>query len=169
VDIDQFLLEVSKRTHGTLPSGVDPIAAILTRVRVDPDTAESRALRKATLAVIATKGEMSKFDLWALGQDALALLDAFVNSIHSARYPRSELDIFATRLSADEWREGLGMGQKPNATAPMFDCSTCCRSYTAKPSETDQRIVCPHCGTHYQEAPGKSESGPVGTGGSGDK
>jgi len=152
VDIERFLVEVSKRTHGSLPPAVDPIGSILAQVFANPDTAESRALRKATLAVITSKGELSKFDLWALGQDALALLDAFVNSMHSARYPRPELDNLATRLSPDEWREGLEMVQEPNATAPMFDCSTCCRSFAVKPPETDQRIVCPHCGSHYQEA-----------------
>jgi hypothetical protein len=82
MNLARFLAEVSTRARATTPADVDPIGIILTRLGVNPNTIESRALRKATLAVIATEGAMSDKDIWALGTDALALPDAFATAAH---------------------------------------------------------------------------------------
>jgi hypothetical protein len=62
--------------------------------------AEARALRKATLAVIDTHADMTEADLWALGKDALGLLDAFIEYRIEGRYKQVELEIIAGRLRA---------------------------------------------------------------------
>ena len=63
-------------------------------------TAEARALRKVTLAVIDTQAHMTEADLWALNKDALALLDAFIEYRLTGRHKQVELDIIASRLGA---------------------------------------------------------------------
>ena len=55
-------------------------------------------LRKATLAVIATNGDMSESDLWALSQDAFGLLDAFAEYRVTGRYRQQDLEIVAGKL-----------------------------------------------------------------------
>lgn len=94
----RFLAEVRTRARTAIPDDIDPIGIILTRVGMNPLTAESRALRKATLAVIATEGDMAEADLWALGKDALGLLDAFALARLTRRYNARELEIFGERL-----------------------------------------------------------------------
>ena len=83
-----------------MPPEVDPIGIILARVGLYRHTAECRALRKATLATIATEGEMPDSDFWALGQDALVLLDAFAYGRENGRYRPQDLEVFAARLGA---------------------------------------------------------------------
>jgi hypothetical protein len=99
VKIARFLAEVRTRTRTPIPADADPIGIILTRVGVNPHTVESQALRKATLAVIATEGDMLKNDLWALGADALGLLDAFAAYRLTGRYSARELDVYADKLA----------------------------------------------------------------------
>ncbi len=55
------------------------------------NTTESKALRRATLADIATDGDMNEADLSALGQDSLGLLDAFVDHRLTGRYSEEML------------------------------------------------------------------------------
>ena len=66
---------------------------------MNPNTSGSKALRKATLAVIATKGDMTESDLWALSQDALGLLDAFAEYRMTGRYRQQDLDVVASKLA----------------------------------------------------------------------
>ena len=98
MDILRFLTEVQLRTRTQLRPEIDPIGIIMTRVGLFPHTPESRALRKATLAVIAGKGEMGEPDLWALSQDALTLLDAFAYGLEHGRYRQQDLRAFAVKL-----------------------------------------------------------------------
>jgi hypothetical protein len=70
----------------------------MARVGMFPNTPESKALRKATLAVIATDRDMTEADLWAFGQDAIGLLDAFAWQQLTERYRQEDLRIVATRL-----------------------------------------------------------------------
>jgi hypothetical protein len=67
-------------------------------------TAETRALRKATLAVIDTQADMAEADLWALGKNALALLDAFIEYRIEGRYDQVQLGISAGRLRGEHVR-----------------------------------------------------------------
>jgi hypothetical protein len=92
------VVEVRARAHTAIPADVDPIGVILTRVGLHPHTVESIALRKATLAVISTEGDMADADLWALGKDALGLLDAFGAHRRAGRYSARELEIYGDRL-----------------------------------------------------------------------
>jgi hypothetical protein len=96
--LTRFLAEVGARARTPIPADVDPVGIILTRVGVNPHTIESTALWKATLAVIATEGDMGDADLWALSKDALALLDAFARTRLSGRYTALELQIYGQRL-----------------------------------------------------------------------
>jgi len=43
-------------------------------------------------------------------------------------------------------------------TQPMFECQTCCQSFTIDPNRCRDRITCPHCGAHYIEQHGEAES-----------
>jgi hypothetical protein len=95
----RFLAEVRVRARTPIPADVDPIGIILTRVGVNPHTVESNALRNATLAVIATEGKMSDNDLWALGADALGLLDPFAAYRLAGRYSARELEIYGDSLA----------------------------------------------------------------------
>jgi hypothetical protein len=52
-----------KATCSWLTAEVDPIGIILARVGTNPHTIESRALRKAMCAVIATEDHMAEADL----------------------------------------------------------------------------------------------------------
>jgi hypothetical protein len=98
VKLARFLAEIRTRARTPIPADVDPIGIILTRVRLHPHAVESQALRKATLAVIATEGDMIDADLWALGRDALGLLDAIAAYRLTGRYSARELEICAERL-----------------------------------------------------------------------
>ena len=95
-----FLVEVRKRGGTAIPEQLDPVWLIMSRLAVNGYTAEARALRKATLAVIDAQADMADADLWALGKDALGLLDAFVADRLSGRYKQADLEIIANRLRA---------------------------------------------------------------------
>lgn len=82
----RFLAEVRKRVRTTIDPEIDPLGIILARINLNPHTPQSRALAKAAIAVSATEGDMTEADLWALGQDALALLDAFAMCRLTKRY-----------------------------------------------------------------------------------
>ena len=43
---------------------------------------------------------MDQSDVWALSQDALTLLDAFVYGIHHGRYRPQDLEAFGRKLDA---------------------------------------------------------------------
>jgi len=94
----RFLAEVRVRARTEIPPEIDPIGIIMLRVGLHPNTPESRALTKATLAVIAMDGEMNEVDLWSLSSDALGLLDAFAEQRLTGRYSKEALDIVAARL-----------------------------------------------------------------------
>jgi len=94
----RFLAEVRRRTKTTIPDEIDPIGLILARVGMHPGTLESKALAKATLAVIAHEGEMTEQNLWALSADALGLLDRFAIERLSQRYRPQDLEAFTKRL-----------------------------------------------------------------------
>jgi hypothetical protein len=98
VNIARFLAEVNRRTHNAIPPEIDPIGIIPTRVELNPNTLESRVLKKATLATITTHGEMSESDIWALSRDALVLLDTFADCVERGRYRRQDIETVATKL-----------------------------------------------------------------------
>jgi hypothetical protein len=81
-----------------VPQDIDPIGIILARVSMNPNTVESRALSKACLAVIATEGEFSDTDVFALGRDARGLLDVFAVERLTARYRPQDLSMIADKL-----------------------------------------------------------------------
>jgi hypothetical protein len=101
VKLARFLAEIRVRDGTMIPEDLDPIGIILTRISMNPHSVESRALRKATLAVIATEGHMTEADLWALGKDALGLLDALAVERLTARYRPRDLEAIAGRLRGE--------------------------------------------------------------------
>jgi hypothetical protein len=94
----EFLDEVRLRRGTPVPTDVDPICVILALIGMNPNSAESQALRKACLAVIACEGEMTVADLWALGKDARGLFEAFAHNCLTSRYPSEDLEIYARWL-----------------------------------------------------------------------
>jgi hypothetical protein len=82
----QFLTEVALRNRTQIPTYIDSVGIILARVGLQPHMPESRALTKATLAMIAGTGEMTEADLWALSQDALGLIETFALDLLADRY-----------------------------------------------------------------------------------
>jgi hypothetical protein len=98
------------RTRITIPPEIDPVGIILARVGMHPNTPQSRALTKATLvAVIATEGEMTEADLWALSQDALGLLDAFAADRVSGRFVFAGTSGAANVISESQFKVMLGL------------------------------------------------------------
>ncbi|MPZ47158.1 MAG: hypothetical protein GEV05_28110 [Betaproteobacteria bacterium] len=59
----RFLAEVLTREGTAIPLECDPIELNMARIVMDPHSVESRALRKATLAVIASQGDMTEAQL----------------------------------------------------------------------------------------------------------
>ena len=94
----RFLAELRIRGGTHVPDDFDPIGLILARVSVNPHTTESKALRKATLAVISGEGEMTDADLGGLGKHARGLLDAFPVERLTARYRTADLTMIADKL-----------------------------------------------------------------------
>lgn len=88
----RFLAEVRRRVRVGIAPEIDPLGIILARINVNPYTPQSRALAKAAIAVATTEGDMTEADLWALSQDALALLDAFAMRRLTNKYEREMLE-----------------------------------------------------------------------------
>ena len=93
-----FLDEVRIRRGTPVPTDLDPIGIILARIGMNQNAAESRALAKACLAVIACEGELTDADLWALGKDARGLFRAFAHNCLTSRYRVEDLERVAGRL-----------------------------------------------------------------------
>lgn len=100
MNLSPFLAEVRVRKTTAIPSNLDAIGIILARIAVNRLSVESRALRKACLGVITMEGDMDESDLWALGADALGLLDAFAADRLRARYQAQDLEMIVGRLQA---------------------------------------------------------------------
>ena len=98
MDPARFLAELRIRAGTPVPDDLDPIGLILSRVSVNPHTTESKALRKATLAVIAGEGEMTTPTCRHSGRDARGLLDAFAVERLTARYRTADLAMVAEKF-----------------------------------------------------------------------
>jgi hypothetical protein len=73
-----LLVEIRRRAR-TLPAPhVEPLQAIHERCRAAPETLENRTLMRIARAIQETRGNFDNADIWALGQEALWLLDALV-------------------------------------------------------------------------------------------
>ena len=97
----RFLAEVRTRIRTPMLGDLDPVGMIFSQLAANGHTVEARALRKAALAVIDTYADVTDADLWALGKDALGLLDAFAAYRFTGLYKQVELDIMARRLRAE--------------------------------------------------------------------
>lgn len=97
----RLLAEVRIRMRTSIPEGRDPIRLILSQLADNGHTLEARALRKTVLAVIDTYADVTDADLWALGTDALGLLDAFATYRFTGLYKQVELDTIARKLRAE--------------------------------------------------------------------
>lgn len=96
-----FIAAARARRRAPLPPAeVDPVGLILARVGFAHGSAESRALARASAAVLRGTGQLSEGDLWALSQDALALFDALVWRHEAAAYDSEAIVVYVTRLDA---------------------------------------------------------------------
>jgi hypothetical protein len=78
VKLAALLVEIRRRFRTLPASDVDPLQAIHLRCTADPETLENRTLLKITRAIEERRGNFDDTDIWALGQEALGLLDALI-------------------------------------------------------------------------------------------
>ena len=98
ISLAAFVVEVRRRApQGTLVVSEaklrDPLAAILTRVRNDPNTMEHRVLQRL-LRCFIDEPPMDTFrsaELSVFGQAVLVLLSAFIDDLTSGRYTRTAI------------------------------------------------------------------------------
>ena len=63
----------------TLPAPhIDPLQAIYQRCQAAPETLENKTLMRIARAIEERRGDFDDADIWALGQEALGLLDALI-------------------------------------------------------------------------------------------
>lgn len=96
----RFLVEVRKRSRTELMPEIDALGVLLARVAMNRYNGEGRALARAAIAVVHEDREIPEADLWALGRDALGMLDAFAAKRQANGYALELLDIVADRLRA---------------------------------------------------------------------
>ena len=78
MDLAALLVEIRRRAR-VLPSPrVDPLQEILNRIGKAPHTPENRTLLRVAAAISSQKGDFGENEIWTLGNEALALLDALV-------------------------------------------------------------------------------------------
>jgi len=73
-----LLGEVRDRARVLPPPGIDPWQAIRLRCAAQPDTLENQMLMRVMRAVREGSGDFDDAAIWALGQEALGLLDALM-------------------------------------------------------------------------------------------
>jgi len=73
-----LLVEIRRRSRALPPPHVDPLQAIYRRCRVTPETLENKTLMRIARAIEEGRGDFDDADIWALGQEALGLLDALI-------------------------------------------------------------------------------------------
>ena len=73
-----LLVEIRRRARVLPLPHVDPWQAIRLRCAAQPDTLENQTLIRITNAIRDGAGEFDEADIWALGQEALGLLDALI-------------------------------------------------------------------------------------------
>ncbi len=94
-----FLKQAQLKGGTPIPPEHDPLLLIITRVGMNRYSAESQALARACLAVVAKEGDMAESDLWALDSDARGLLNAFAVRRMADGYEQVWLDTLARRLT----------------------------------------------------------------------
>jgi hypothetical protein len=78
MDLAALLLEIRRRAR-VLPSPRgDPLQEILNRIGKAPQTTENRTLLRVAVAISSQKGDFGENEIWALGNETLALLDALI-------------------------------------------------------------------------------------------
>jgi len=60
------------------PAHVAPLQAIYQRCHAAPETLENKTLMRIARAIEEGRGDFDDADIWALGQEALGLLDALI-------------------------------------------------------------------------------------------
>ena len=87
------LVEIRRRSRNLPPQGVDPLRAIHQRCVADPETLENRTLMRVTRAIEEGRGDFDDADIWALGREALGLVDALVEGRMSGQVRRRRLPV----------------------------------------------------------------------------
>ncbi len=92
--LSKFLTQAVLKGGTEIPCELDPLPLIMTRVSMNRYSVESQALIRVCLAVIESDkdADMVESDLWALGNDALGLLNACAVKRVFVEYPKAELE-----------------------------------------------------------------------------
>ena len=73
-----LLVEIRRRARTLPPPHVDPLQMIHQRCHAAPETLENKTLMRIARAIEEGRGDFDDADIWALGQEALGLLDALI-------------------------------------------------------------------------------------------
>ena len=73
-----LLREIRRRSRSLPEPQIDPLRVICQRWRANPATLENRTLMRIARAIEEGRGDFHDADVWALGQEALGLLDALI-------------------------------------------------------------------------------------------
>ena len=98
ISLSVFLVEARRRAPQGVPRSVeaelsDPLAAILTRIRIAPETMEHRVLARLLQSMVteSAEGTFRKAEIAAFGPAVLQLLSAFIDDLTGGRYKRSSI------------------------------------------------------------------------------
>jgi hypothetical protein len=78
VTLDALLAEIRSRARTLPPPEVDPWRAIRLRCSAQPETLENQTLMRIMTAIREGHGDFDDADIWALGQEALGLVQALI-------------------------------------------------------------------------------------------
>jgi hypothetical protein len=78
VKLATLLVEIRRRSRSLPEPQIDPLQVICQRWRANPETLENKALMRIARAIEEKRGDFDDADIWALGQEALGLLDALI-------------------------------------------------------------------------------------------
>jgi hypothetical protein len=89
VKLAALLAAIRRRSRTLPPPHVDPLQAIHERCHAAPETLENKTLMRIARAIEEGRGDFEDADIWALGQEALGLLDALIERRISSQLPSS--------------------------------------------------------------------------------
>ena len=90
MELASLLKEIRRRSLTLPPPQIDPLQVICQRWRDNPETLENRTLMRIVRVIEQKRGDFDDADIWALGQEALGLLDALIERRINSQLPSSE-------------------------------------------------------------------------------
>lgn len=109
-----FLTHPRMQDGSSIPSELDPLLLIITRLGMNRYSDEAQAVTRICLAVIAMDEDLPESDLLTLGRDARGLISAFATRRTLGAYDQRELDVMDKRLrqyQEDVWAKAKQVPQ----------------------------------------------------------